>query len=322
MKLGVLTVLFYHLPFEEALDRIKAEGLDALELGTGNYPGTTHCDPKELLANRGALDKFGRAIESRGLVISALSCHGNPLHPQRELARESHEAFLRTAELAEQLGVTRINLFSGCPGDPDGSRYPNWVTCAWPTEYGELLRWQWEQVISYWRSAAAEAASHGVDKLCFEMHPGFVVYNPETLLRLRDAVGPAVGANFDPSHLFWQGIDPVEAIKVLGRARALYHVHAKDTALDPWQVRVHGVLDTKPLSDAAHRAWLFRTVGYGHDLATWRAIVSALRLVGYDDVISIEHEDILVSVDEGFRKAVSFLRECLLTEAPAQAWWT
>lgn len=323
MKLGVFTVLFADRPLEGALDRIVELGLDAVEIGTGNYPGNAHCRPDELLADDVALARFRNAILSRGLEISALSCHGNPLHPRADVARASHETFVQTVELASRLGVGRINLFSGCPGDSDRAEYPNWVTCAWPTEYGDLLEWQWrERVIPYWREQAALAGRQQI-RLGFEMHPGFVVYNPRTLLRLREACGETIGANLDPSHLFWQGIDIEAAIDELGRAGAIFHTHAKDTALHPWNARLNGVLDTVPLGDVGNRSWIFRTVGYGHSELDWRRILTALRLAGYDDVLSIEHEDALLSIDEGFRKGVAFLRSVMPVEPPAsEAWWT
>ena len=323
MKLGVFTVLFGNEPLEAALDRAVEAGLDCVEIGTGNYPGDAHCRPAELLADSAALAAFRRAIESRGLEISALSCHGNPLHPQRGVATANHETFLRTVELAQRLGVGRINLFSGCPGDSESATYPNWVTCAWPTEYGELLEWQWsEKVIPYWREQATLAQQHGV-RLGFEMHPGFVVYNPRTLLRLREACGESIGANLDPSHLFWQGIDIETAIAELGRAGAIFHTHAKDTAINPRNAALNGVLDTVPLNEVGRRSWIFRTVGYGHSELDWRRILMALRLAGYDDVLSIEHEDALLSIDEGFRKGVAFLRSVMPSEpALSEAWWT
>lgn len=323
MRLGVFTVLFGDRPLEEALDRIVEAGLECVEIGTGNYPGDAHCRPVELLADDAALARFTRALGSRGLEISALSCHGNPLHPRAEVARASHETFSQTVELAGRLGVGRINLFSGCPGDSDTSSYPNWVTCAWPNEFGELLEWQWtEKVIPYWREQAALAATNQI-RLGFEMHPGFVVYNPRSLLRLRAACGEAIGANLDPSHLFWQGIDLETAIAELGREGAIFHTHAKDTAIQPRNAALNGVLDTVPLGDVANRSWIFRTVGYGHGELDWRRILIALRMAGYDDVLSIEHEDALLSVDEGFRKGVAFLRSVMPSEpALGGAWWT
>ena len=319
MKIGVFNPVFGNLEFETMLDRVAEAGLEAVEIGTGNYPGDTHCRPDELLADDDACRRFREAIESRGLVISALSCHGNPIHPNPEAAGRSDRVFRSTVELAERLGVPVVNLFSGCPGDGPHASQPNWVTCAWPPEFSEVVRWQWDDVvIPYWREAGAYAQQHGV-RLGFEMHPGFVVYNPRTLLRLRDAVGPVVGANLDPSHLFWQGIDPIVAIREL--REAIFHVHAKDTALDPQNVAANGVLDYGRYDDVANRSWVFRSVGYGHDALFWKRFVSALRVVGYDYVLSIEHEDSLASPDEGLAKAVATLKESVLTEPASGMWW-
>ncbi len=314
MKLGVFTVLFEDRPLEAALDRVVAEGIECVEIGTGNYPGEAHCRPQELLADDHRLAAFRSAIASRGLSISALSCHGNPLHPRPEVARASHETFVRTVELCDRLGVDRVNLFSGCPGDSETASHPNWVTCAWPPDYEALLDWQWhEKVLPYWREQATFAAARGI-RLGFEMHPGFVVYNPRTLLRLREACGENVGANLDPSHLFRQGIDLEAAIAELGREGAIFHTHAKDTAIHARNASINGVLDTVPLDDVANRSWIFRTVGYGHGEIEWRRILTALRLAGYDDVLSVEHEDPLLSVDDGLRKGVAFLRSIMPVE--------
>ena len=321
MKLGVLTVLYQQLSLDESLDKLTALGVEAVELGTGNYPGNHHCNPEELLAAGSHIEELKRKIADRGLMISALSQHGNPLHPDEAAAQSAHETWRRTVELAERLEVPVVNAFSGCPGDHPGAKYPNWVTCAWPDDFSEVLSWQWdEKVIPYWIQEAEFALSHGV-KIAFEMHPGFVVYNPESLLRLRGAVGETIGANYDPSHLFWQGIDVVQAVKDLGREGAIFHVHAKDTRLDDENVRANGVLDTKPYSRVLDRSWVFRTVGFGHDAGVWRDIISTLRAVGYDYVLSIEHEDSLMSIDEGLEKAVVFLKDLLLKERPAEMWW-
>lgn len=319
MKLGVLTNLFADRPLDVALDYLAKIGVQAVELGAGNYPGNAHCDPDILLKDPAAIKALRNNIEDRGLMISALSCHGNPLHPDKAVAAEYDRVFRNTVQLASEMSVPVVNLFSGCPGDWEGAKYPNWVTCAWPPDFMEILNWQWnEKVIPYWQEAGAFAEKAGV-RLAFEMHPGFVVYNPETLLRLRQAVGPVIGVNYDPSHLFWQGIDPVASVHYL--AGAIYHVHAKDTYMDQRNIAVNGVLDTKPYSKLPERSWTFRTVGYGHDLFTWRSFVSALRLINYDYVLSIEHEDPLASREEGLNKAVTFLKDVLLTEQPAAMWW-
>jgi sugar phosphate isomerase/epimerase len=322
VKLGLLTVLYADQPLETVLDRAVELGLDAVELGTGAYTDASHCPPAELLADPARARALRDAVSSRGLTISALSCHGNPLHPRSEIADSHHETWRATLQLAEVLEVAVVNTFSGCPGDAPDARHPNWVTCPWPPDFSELLAWQWdERVIPYWSREAEEAKRHGV-RIGLEMHPGFVVYNPETLLRLRAAAGEPIGANFDPSHLVWQGIDPVEAIRDLGRAGAIFHAHAKDTRVDAGNVRRNGVLDTKPYDQVSDRAWIFRTVGYGHGESMWREVVSALRTAGYDDVLSIEHEDILASRDEGLERAVALLRGVILREPAGEMWWS
>jgi sugar phosphate isomerase/epimerase len=185
-----------------------------------------------------------------------------------------------------------------------------------------VLEWQWnERAIPYWREEAGFARETGLAKIALEAHPGFLVYNPETALRLCEAAGNEIGVNFDPSHFLWQGIDPLEAVRVLGRAGAIFHVHAKDVYLDRANIRRNGVLDTKHYGRFDERSWSFRSVGYGQDEKFWRDFVSALRMVGYDGALSIEHEDGLASVSEGLEKAVSVLRSVLLREEPAEMWW-
>jgi len=321
MKLGVFSVLFAGKPFEEALDYIASKGLEAVELGTGGYPGNAHCDPDTLLADAGKLRAFKQAVESRGLIISALSCHANPLHPQKALAAADDAVIRKTIELANRLEVPVVNTFSGCPGDHEDAKYPNWPVAPWPNDYQEILKWQWEaKVIPYWTEIGQLAEANNV-KIGLELHGGFSVHSPATMLRLREAAGKAIGANLDPSHMWWQGIDPVQAVRILGRAGAIHHFHAKDTSIDPINVNAHGVTDMQSYAQMLDRAWQFRTVGFGHDLKTWADIISELRLVGYDYVVSIEHEDGLMSIDEGFTKAVQNLQQVLIREPLGEMWW-
>jgi sugar phosphate isomerase/epimerase len=319
MKLGVFTVLFGQQSLDDALEYIVKSGLQAVEIGTGNYPGGAHCPLAELVKSKAKAQEWKGKITSRGLELSGLSCHGNPLHPNKDFAKSNHDTWRLTVQLAEMLGVKTVINFSGCPGDSDGAKYPNWVTCPWPPDFSEVVKWQWEKkVLPYWKKEAAFAGDHGV-QVAFEMHPGFVVYNTESLLRLRSECGDNIGANFDPSHLFWQGMDPIACLRAL--KGCVFHVHAKDCRVDPQNVATVGVLDTKPYSDEIRRGWIFRTVGYGHGADFWKDFVSTLRLIGYDGVLSIEHEDSLMSVNEGFQKAVAFLKDVLLTETPGAMWW-
>ncbi len=320
MKIGVITNLLGNLPFEEALQYFVSKGIEMVEIGCGGYPGTQHADPDVLLNDEAKLEEFKALIKKYNVEISALSCHANPVHPDKTVAKEFDDAMRKAVLLAEKLGVHQINTFSGCPGDSENAKYPNWVTCPWPNEFGEMLEWQWNEVlIPYWKEFVAFSKAHGVDKIALEMHPGFCVYNPETLLKLRAAVGPEIGANFDPSHLIWQGIEPVAAIRAL--EGAIFHFHAKDTKVDKYNTAVNGVLDTKPYGDEIHRSWVFRSVGYGNDETYWKDIISNLRMVGYDYAISIEHEDSLMSQNEGFTKAIDMLKRAVIREEPCTMWW-
>lgn len=321
MKLGVLTVPLYGQSLADACKYLAQSGVQALEIGAGGCPGKGHCDPEVLLNDAAKLEEFKATIADNGLELAALSTHGNGVHPDPAVAKRDHDDFVNTCRLAEKLGVKTVVTFSGCPGGSAEDKTPNWITCAWPTDFADALVYQWDDVlIPYWQRTAKIAADYGVEKIALEMHPGFCVYNPETMMKLRNAVGPIMGANFDPSHLFWQGIDPVEGIRYLG-GEAIHHFHAKDTKVDAANTAKNGVLDTKHYGDVLNRAWTFRTVGYGHDQQVWRDIISTLRMVGYDGVISIEHEDSLMSVNEGLQKAIAFLKDVITFEGMTEMWW-
>ena len=320
MNLSVMSPVLNQMGLEEAISYLASLGVDSIEMGVGGYPGKAHVDAADYLANPEKIDNLKNLLEKYNMKLSALACHGNPVHPNKEIAKEFHDDFVAAMKLAVKLGVDTIVGFSGCPGDCENSKNPNWVTCSWPNEYLDILDWQWNEVlIPYWKETAALAKEIGIKKIAFEMHPGFCVYNPTTLMKLREAVGDIIGANVDPSHLFWQGIDPCEAIKYLGDA--IYHVHAKDTRIDKYNTAVKGVLDTSSYGDSLNRSWVFRTVGYGHVASVWNDIISVLKNVGYDGCISIEHEDGLMSPKEGLEKAVSFLKNVLIYENAGEMWW-
>ena len=313
MKLGLLISLYRTEALDEVLAKAKAKGIEAVEIAAGGYGGNEHCNPAELLRDEDKFLEFKHTIDKHGLPISAFSVHGNPVHPNKEIAAKFHEDYVNCVLLAEKMGVDTITLFSGCPGGCAEDKTPNWATCPWPEDFLAVLDYQWNEVlIPYWKEAGAFAEAHGVTKLAFEMHPGFSVYNPETLLKLRKAVGPVIGCNFDPSHIIWQGMDPVAAIREL--EGAIYHCHAKDTKVDKYNTAKNGVLDTKHYGDEIHRSWVFRSVGYGNDMQYWRDMISNLRLTGYDYVLSIEHEDSVMSIDEGCDKAIYFLKQAIISE--------
>lgn len=314
MKLGVFTVILGDLSLKETLKYLKSLGVQEVEIGCGGYPGTAHADARKFIQNPLLIEEFMNTIKESGIEVAAFACHGNPLHPNQEIAKEYQEQFDAAILLAEQTGVKTVVGFSGCPGDSEESKYPNWVVATWPEDFQIIKKWQWEEkLIPYWKKECAFAKEHGVTRIALEMHPGFCVYNTETLLRLREAVGETIGANFDPSHLFWQGIDPVNAIRQL--KGAIYHFHAKDTKIDTYVTSVNGVLDTTSFDQIENRPWVFRTVGYGHSEETWRDIFSELRKVGYNGIISIEHEDGLMTNKEGLEKAIEVLKRTIIFDS-------
>lgn len=319
MKLGVMTALFSKMTLDDMLDYCVKVGLQAVELPGGAYPG----DPWKLRGiykNKTRLNELKRKVAGRGLEIHGIAVHGNPVHPDKKIAAEHHAIHRDGVLLAAELGTVAIN-FSGCPGGSPADKTPNFVTCPWPDDFAKAADYQWNKVmIPFWSAEAKFAAKHGV-KIAFEAHPGMTVHNPLDIVRLHKAAGKNLGANLDPSHFFWQGIDPVEAARYLGENKCIFHVHAKDTKIDPKNSGLFGNLDIQSYGDVANRSWVFRTVGYGHGDEFWKPFISMLRVQGYDGVLSIEHEDSLMSANEGFEKAVSYLKGVMLHESAGKAWW-
>lgn len=329
MKLGVMAALFTGMKFDDALDYCADVGLDAIELPVGAYPGAPFFNPKQVNGSTKLQNEIKAKLKDRDLELSGLAVHGNPVHPAKAHAKKDHDQFRTAVQLAPKLGTDIVITFSGCPGGSKTDKTPNWVTCAWPPDYQEILTYQWDSVlVPYWAEQAKFCQKHGV-KVAWEAHPGFSVYNPDTLIRLSQLATKKagikgktpLGANLDPSHFFWQGIDPVLAARELGEAGLLYYCHAKDTELDRYQGPINGYNDARSYGDLKHRAWSFRACGYGHGDEFWKPFVSMLKRYGYDGVLSIEHEDPLMSVTEGFEKAVAYLSEVIIEEKPGQAWW-
>jgi len=308
MRIGLVTDGLPDQALPDLLRTAAELGIDALEFGCGNWSSAPHVRLDALLESAPARAEFLAAVGAHGLSISALNCSGNPLHPG-EHGRAHRAVTSGTIRLAGLLGVSRVVLMSGCPGGP-GDANANWVTTAWPPEAARVLEWQWsEQVIPYWRGLVQEARGAGVARLCLELHGQQNVFNVATLLRLREAVGPMVGANLDPCHLFWMAADPLVAAGALGAA--IHHVHAKDTRINAAVAAVNGQIDVTPMDRLEARAWSYMTLGDGHAVGWWRQFCAALRAAGYDDVLSIEHEDVALPAIEGVRRSVAVLREAM-----------
>ena len=320
MKIGIVANILRDKSLSEALAFFKGIGLDTIELGCGGYAGKSLADPAELLSDRSKLEAFKTAFSKAGIDICALSCHGNPIHPDKEISRIYDTDMRNAVLLAEELSIDTITCFSGCAGDCPESRYPNWVTCSWPDDYMKILEYQWNDVlIPYWLNFTQFCREHGIKKIAIELHPGFMAYNTESFKRLRNAVGPEIGITFDPSHLIWQGMDPVAVIREL--KDSIYHVHAKDVKVDTINASLNGVLDTKHYGDELNRSWIFRTIGYGHDSSYWKSIFSALRIAGYDGPVCIEHEDSLINRYEGLDKALALIKDSVIVREKSPILW-
>lgn len=320
MHVGVLTVALADTDRANAFEYLSEQGVSAVELGCGGWPGQAHLDREATLNDPERQRKLKDELAANGLEISGLATHNNPLHPDEERATAADRELREAIELAAQLEVDAITCFSGLPAGAPGDSVPNWVTAPWPTDHSEALEYQWDVAIDYWSDLAAFADDHGVN-VGIEMHPNMLIYEPTGLLELREATNERIGANYDPSHLIWQGIDITESIRLLGEHDAIHHFHAKDTKVYESNARTKGVLDTEPYTAEPDRSWLFRSIGYGHGEEFWKDVVSTLRMVGFDGALSIEHEDSLTSSREGLEKAIDVLDRAVFETNPGEAYW-
>ena len=307
MELGLYTDSLPDHSLGAALDVAARVGATGIEIATGGQSSAPHLDMDELLGDPARRAAFATAFASRGLHIAALNCSAWPLHP---VVGDRHVAIIRsTIRLAAELGVQRIVTMSGSPGDGPSGTAVNFVFYPWPSESMALLERQWDAAIRLWRDLADEATAAGVERLAFELHPLHLVYNVPTLQRMQAAVGSIIGANLDPSHLFWQGMDPIAVVRAIGPGIA--HVHLKDTQITTEQIATAGILDQRRFDTPADRAWVFRTVGAVHDRAWWSTFVAALDDVGYDGVLAIEHEDASLAPEESVTRGAAFMRGIL-----------
>jgi sugar phosphate isomerase/epimerase len=313
MRLTLMTDSLGRLSFEEMLDTAAMLGIETLEMPTGGYSNAPHMDIEKLLESSEERGKFIRAIESRGLKLEVLNCNGNQLSPDAQGEKDAR-LVEQTFQLAELLGVETIAMMSGLPGGGPDAKYANWITCCWPPVMLEMLDYQWNEVgIPYWEKTVKSAEGHGIKKIALEVHPTQIVYNVPTLLRLRNAVGPMVGANLDPSHLFFMGMDPIQAAKELGKNKAIHHVHAKDTHIEKDVADLNGNHETAAyLSTPAYeRSWTYCALGYGHDVFWWKRYLMTLLQFGYDGPLSLEIEDVVMPSVIATAKSVDILKEAM-----------
>lgn len=304
MKLGFVSDSLAGLSFEQLLDQAVRLGVSGVEINTCGWSTAPHFDLPGMLGNASAQTAFKAAFADRGLEIISLNANGNPLHPTDPGQREG---LLDTIRVAGEMGITTVCAMSGLPEGRAGDTMPNWVVSSWPPETQEILRYQWEEKLApFWADTVALAKASGVEKIALELHGNQCVYNVPSLLRLREMAGPMIGANLDPSHLFWMGADPLAAAGALGDA--IHHVHAKDTMLNSGVQATTSLLENGSLVDVPARSWSYITLGFGHGEEWWRQFCYRLRMAGYDGWLSIEHEDVLLNSIEGLQKSVDLLR--------------
>ena len=311
MQIGLISDCFDDQDLASALRLYQQLGIHQIEIGTGNFSGAPHCELTRLLHNPQARKEWLELFAQYGVRISALNCSGNILDGDHARRQHAQQVFHDTLQLAHLIGVHTVVCMSGCPGEPAGTgQFPNWVTCDWQPEFQELLRRQWDEiVIPFWRTEAQHIAERGI-RVAIEMHPGQVVYNPATFAQLHAVTGDVVGINLDPSHLFWQGIEPIRVIERYGRH--IYHVHAKDCWIDADEMALNGGLDTRH-GHGVNRAWQHCLWGQGHSEHYWHQFVAALRHQHYTGVLSIEYAGQGIDVPGDVRHTCALIARTLTT---------
>ncbi|MGI6117007.1 MAG: sugar phosphate isomerase/epimerase family protein [Bilifractor sp.] len=310
MQLCLVTDCLGYMSFDEMLDTAEKLGYQSLEIACGGWSQAPHIDLDHMLESSEARKEFMRKIQDHGLRLEILNCTGNPLAPD-EGGKEDQAVVEKTFRLAEMLGIHKVVMTSGCPGGTPEDKTPNWICTSWPPITTKILEWQWNEVlIPYWKKLADYAKECGIEKIALENIAFQMVYNAETLIRLREAVGPIIGMNLDPSHLMWMGGDPFAMIHKLGKDR-IYHVHAKDVRLESNYIGADGVLDTKTIDQFAKRTWNYVAFGHGHDVSWWKKFFSCLSMEGYDGPVSQEMEDLTMDPLTALKKSTVVLKEAL-----------
>lgn len=323
MFLGINTHFIMRFDFEQGLQFAQDLGIKGIEVAAGGQAADEYCDLDKLLADKGALERWLDAFARHNLEIVSLSCHGAPLMPKENIAKEYRHQFRQACELMEKIAVRRMTLVAGLPEGAEGDTCPVWITQQTQEPnlrfWLDTLEWQWEKrLIPYWKEQGKIAADHGVT-LCFEMQVADLLHNPVKLKRFHEEIGPVVACNFDISHMWAQGIDPIAALRYLGPL--IQHVHIKDTYINDDIVRLQGMNNTTSSRQPEERSWNFTQVGWGHHEGTWREVITALRFVGYDDILSLEMECEYTSVEEGLKKSVEFIKPIMFEEPVGAKWW-
>jgi sugar phosphate isomerase/epimerase len=311
MKLAICTDVYGNLSYTDMLDKVRSLGVHAVEMTAGGWGACAHVETQELLASEARRVDFMAELEKRGMEIAALNCSGNPLCPG-EMGEQHTRSTYDAVRLAGLLGVKKVVMMSGCPAGAPGDKTPNWITStvSWPSYMAPALEYQWNEVaIPWWRKFVEHCKANGVDRIAIEEFPCMLVYNASTLRRLREATDPIVGINLDPSHLMVMGAEPIATARALGPA--IHHIHGKDARIERGLCDVDGLLETRPVTDAVNRTWNYVAVGCGRDLQWWKEFFSVCRMMGYDGHVSLEMEDLTMSVEAGVVTSIAALQQTI-----------
>lgn len=311
MKLAICTDVYSNLSYIDMLNKVQSLGINAVEMTTGGWASCPHVPTAQLLADESKLKAFKAELDRRGMEIAALNCSGNPLSPG-EMGEKHTRSTYDTIVLAGKLGVRKVVMMSGCPAGAPGDKTPNWIasTVSWPAYMAPALDYQWNDVaIPWWKKFVEHCKANHVEQIAIEEHPGMMVYNPSTLLRLRAAVGPVVGMNLDPSHLMVMGADPIASARAL--KGVIFHIHGKDARIERGLCDIDGLVETKPVTEFATRTWNYVAVGCGHDMQWWKEFFSVCRMSGYNGHVSLEMEDLTMSVEAGVLTSVEALKQTI-----------
>ena len=313
MEIGLVTNCFVDKTWEDVCRISSENNINILEVAAGGLCGKNVCDPNKLVSDNFEFNKFKKTAKKYNIKIKEFTCIGNFLHPQKQIADEYIKDMEAVIELASKLDVNIINTLAGLPGAAEDAKYPNFIALPYPPEFNDYVKWQWEErIIPFWKKMTGRARKYNI-KFGFEILAGDSIFNPSALMRLREEVGAEeISCKFDPTHLWWQGIDPIIALKYL--KDLIISVHAQDCGINKEVVSLNGFLDFRDYSFLNERPWIFKLVGYGHSEEFWKKFIGNLRLIGYDGSINIEHLDAIISVNEGIKKGYEFLKNIIFFE--------
>lgn len=316
MQLSICTDVFGKIPYTEMLDKVKAYGINAVEMTAGGWGGCCFIpSAEELINDEAKLAAFQAELDKRDMKISALNCSGNPL-TDTPMSRAHSKTMHDTLVLAGKLGVKTIVTMSGLPAGAPGDKTPNWFvsTISWPEYDGfnymaEGVKYQWSVAAEWWKEYCQCAKANGVEKIAIEEFPGALVHNVRTFNKLCEVVGAdsdILGLNLDPSHLMLQGAEPIAAARALGSK--IFYIHGKDARVERYNSDIDGLLENLPVDASAERTWNYVAVGCGRDLQWWKEFFSVCKMMGYDGYVSLEMEDLTMSVEAGLQTSIDALK--------------